>query len=163
MVVLGIDPGYAITGVAVVNDDNNGITPLYYGAILTEKNDLSKRIKIISDELVNIINKYRPDEAGIEKLFFNKNTKTGIAVAELRGAILLTLVNNNIPASHYTPLQVKKSVVGYGSADKVQIQQTVKLLLGLKEIPKPDDVADAIAVAICHINSAKFNRLAGVE
>ncbi len=159
MVVLGIDPGYAITGVAVIEEKKDQIMPLFYGAITTEKMEFTKRIKLISDKLIDIIKQYKPEEAGIEKLFFNKNSKTAISVAELRGAVLLTLINYNIKVFNYTPLQVKKSVVGYGGADKIQIQQTIKLLFNLREIPKPDDVADAMAIALCHINSSKFNRL----
>ncbi len=159
MIILGIDPGYAITGIAVLKEEKGNITPLYYDAIITEKINFEERIKIISLKLEKIIDKYLPEEAGIEKLYFNKNSKTAISVAEVRGAIILTLIKKGVKIFHYTPLQVKKSVVGYGGADKYQMQNIVKLLLNLEEIPEPDDVADAIAVGICHINSSKFNKI----
>ncbi len=159
MIIIGIDPGIAITGYAILDFKRNEIIPINYGVIVTEKKPLSERINEIHNELNNIIKKYKPDEAGIEKIYFNKNTKTAIDVSEVRGAILLTLIQNNINVSDYTPLQVKQSIVGYGRATKNQIQNMVKIMLNLKEIPTPDDAADAIAIGICHINSMKLNSI----
>ena len=107
----------------------------------------------INAQLINLINMFKPDAVAIEELFFNKNIKTAIAVAQARGAILLTCAQNNVPTFEYTPLQVKQAVVGYGRADKNQVQQMTKILLNLKAVPKPDDTADALAIAICHAHS----------
>lgn len=159
MKIIGIDPGIAITGYAILEIKNNKILPLKYGTIKTEKKALSERIKEINTKLQRIISKYKPKQAGVEKIYFNKNTKTAIDVSEVRGSIILTLMKNRISVFDYTPLQVKQSIVGYGKATKYQIQQMIKILLNLKEKPSPDDVADALAVGICHINSMNFNSI----
>ena len=156
MRVLGIDPGLATTGFALL--ENNAL--LEYGVILTPaKQELPKRLEQIASELNILINKYKPHTAGIEELFFNTNVKTAIAVAQARGVILYVLAKNNIPMASYTPPEVKIAVCGYGKADKSQVQTMVKRLLGLAAIPKPDDAADALAIAICHSTAYKLKSL----
>lgn len=158
--VLGIDPGTATTGWAILCEKDGKMEPLAYGHIATspEKSD-EERIFEISRDLKNIIKKYQPEEAAVEDLFFFKNKKTVITVAQARGAILLTLCQNNVRVASYTPLQVKQAITGYGRADKKQMQEMTKSILNLKKLPKPDDTADAIAIAVCHINSRKINNL----
>ncbi len=156
MIIIGIDPGYAITGWAVLDISDNKINPVDYGALETSKKEFHVRITEICSGLEKIIKKYKPEEAAIEKIYFSKNVKTAIDVAQVRGAIIITLCKKNIKIFDYTPLQVKQAVAGYGRAEKSQVQSMVKMLLNLDTIPKPDDVADAMAIGICHINSAKF-------
>lgn len=158
--ILGIDPGTATTGWAILSEKDGQITPLVYGHISTspEKSD-DERILEISEDLEKIIKKYRPEEAAVEDLFFFKNQKTVITVAQSRGAVLLTLRQNNVRVASYTPLQVKQAITGYGRADKKQMQEMTKSILNLEKLPKPDDTADAIAIAVCHINSRKINNL----
>ena len=156
--VLGIDPGTATTGWAIIEVRNNKAKPLDFGFISTKKNKPDEeRLLEISLDLKKIIKKHQPHEAAIEKIFFFKNQKTVIEVAQSRGAILLTLQQKNVKVASYTPLQVKQALTGYGKAEKKQVQIMVKNILSLKSLPKPDDVADAIAIAICHINSRNFN------
>lgn len=151
MIILGVDPGTAITGYGIINVEGNKIHPLNYGCIYTEtKNSSEIRLRIIFEKLTAIIEKYQPDEMAVEELFFNKNVRTALSVGQARGVILLAGAQKNIPVNEYTPLQVKQSVVGYGRAHKQQVQQMVKVFLNLQEIPKPDDAADALAIAICH-------------
>lgn len=158
--VLGIDPGTATTGWAVLEEIDGEIDPIAYGHISTSpKQTTAKRIKEVSDDLEDIIKKYRPQEGAIEDIFFFKNVKTAVKVSQSRGAMLLTLENNKLGIFEYTPLQVKQAITGYGRADKKQIQLMVKNILNLKKIPKPDDTADAIAVAICHLQSRKLINL----
>jgi crossover junction endodeoxyribonuclease RuvC len=158
--VLGIDPGTATTGWSILEEKTGGITPVAFGHISTSpKTEDLQRLLEISKDLQKIIKKYRPDEAAIEKLFFFKNQKTIIEVGQARGAVLLTLAQNKVRIASYTPLQVKQAMTGYGKAEKRQVQEMAKNILRLKSIPKPDDVADAIAVALCHLNSRKFNNL----
>jgi len=160
MKVLGIDPGTATTGWAVLEEIRGAVKPLDYGHISTSpKNSVSDRLKEVADNLEEIIKKYKPDESAIEDIFFFKNQKTIIKVSQSRGAMLLTLEKKNVKVFSYTPLQVKQALTGYGRADKKQIQLMVKSILKLKSIPKPDDTADAIAIALCHINSRKVNAL----
>lgn len=155
--VLGIDPGTASTGWGIVETSGREYKIKKYGVIRTSQYlTLAERLNLIYDELTDILKKERPDEAAVEELFFFKNVKTAIAVGHARGVILLACQKANIPTYEYTPLQVKQALVGYGRADKNQIQQMLKTVLHLKEIPKPDDAADAIAVAITHINSSKI-------
>ena len=155
MKVLGIDPGYAIVGTGVVEQVNNKFRMLYYGAILTEAHTpFNERLEKIYDDADALIKNYRPDAVAMEKLFFNTNQKTAIDVAQARGVLILAACKNNVPVFEYTPLQVKMSVVGYGRAEKKQVQEMTKVLLGLDKIPKPDDAADALAMAICHCHSA---------
>lgn len=157
MIILGIDPGIAIVGYGIIECKGNNYKAIDYGCITTDSKLLfPDRLKIVYDELNLIIDKYKPTDLAIEELFFNKNAKTAIKVGQARGVEVLAAVNKNLGIYEYTPLQIKQAVVGYGRAEKHQIQEMVKFLLSLKEIPKPDDVADALAVAICHGSSLKF-------
>ena len=156
MIILGIDPGLAIVGWGVVQRVN-GMTfaPVAYGAINTPAHtEIGIRLEMIYKNMNHLIEKYRPDEIAIEELFFTNNRTTGIAVAEARGVILLTAAQHSIPVAEYTPLQVKQAVVGYGLAEKRQVIDMVTRLLHLPAPPKPDDTADAIAVALCHGQSS---------
>ncbi|MGN0163691.1 MAG: crossover junction endodeoxyribonuclease RuvC [Candidatus Ornithomonoglobus sp.] len=160
MIIIGVDPGYAIVGIGVLEYKGNKFRPLEYGAITTPAGmSTVDRLKKIYDEMTLLINKYNPDAVAIEELFFNSNQKTAINVAQARGVILVAVRNKNVPIYEYTPLQVKQSVTGYGRADKKQIQNMVKLLLNLNVIPKPDDAADGLALAICHAHSNKMNNM----
>ena len=158
MKILGIDPGYGIVGYGIIESDGYNLKVIDYGVITTPKEDtLPVRLNIIADCLTQIINSYKPDQIAIEELFYFKNQKTIIPVAEARGVIVHIcgkLCENNV--FEYTPLQVKQALTGIGRAEKYQIQYMVKTLLGLEKIPKPDDAADALAIAITHsqINSA---------
>lgn len=157
MIVLGIDPGIAIVGYGIIDYIGNKFKVLDYGVIRT-KSDLSypERLELIFNELNQIISSYNIDEIAVEELFFCKNVKTAIDVAHARGVIVLCGQLNKKPIYEYTPLQVKQGVSGYGKADKRQVQEMVKLLLNLKTIPKPDDAADALAIAISHCHTSKI-------
>lgn len=158
MIILGIDPGYAIVGVGIIEYNGNKFKTIAYDAITTHaKTATSLRLKTIYDDINFCIDKFRPDAIAIEELFFNNNAKTAIAVAQARGVLVVSAANRGIPIYEYTPLQIKQSVAGYGRADKQQVQHMVKALLGLNTIPKPDDAADALAVAICHANASTMN------
>ena len=148
MNIIGIDPGYAITGWAVLTQINNEVRALDYGVFDIPKKSFYERMREICSGVEKIIKKYNPLEAAIEKLYFNKNAKTAIDVAQIRGALACTLNNKNIKIFDYTPLQVKQAIAGYGRAEKSQEQNMVKILLGLKEIPRPDEAADALAVRL---------------
>lgn len=149
--ILGIDPGYAIIGYGILDYDGYKYKPVNFGAITTDADmKFSKRLKIIFDDMNTVLELYKPEAMSIEKLFFNTNQKTGIDVAQARGVIILTAENHDIPIFEYTPLQVKQSVVGYGRAEKKQVMEMTKRILGLTAVPKPDDTADALALAICH-------------
>lgn len=151
MRILGIDPGYAIVGYGVLDYDNVRFKVVNYGAITTlPETPFETRLNEIFDDMNTILEKFSPDCLSIEKLYFNTNTTTAIDVAEARGVILLAAARKNIPIFEYTPLQVKVAVTGYGRAEKHQIQEMTKTILNLKRIPKPDDTADALAIAICH-------------
>lgn len=151
MIILGIDPGLAIVGYGIIQFVGNRYKVLDYGAITTDANiDFPDRLKIIYDELNLLIDKYKPEDLAVEELFFNKNVKTALKVGQARGVEILCAKNKGLNIYEYTPLQIKQAIVGYGRAEKRQIQEMVKVLLNLDEIPKPDDVADALAVAICH-------------
>lgn len=164
MIIIGIDPGYAIVGVGVVEYKGNKFRPIEYTAITTPAGmNTVDRLKKIYDEMTMLIDKHKPDSMAIEELFFNSNQKTAINVAQARGVILVAAANKGVPVREYTPLQVKQSVTGYGRADKKQIQEMVKLILHLNVIPKPDDAADALALAICHAHSNKMNNLLGLN
>ncbi|NTU67100.1 MAG: crossover junction endodeoxyribonuclease RuvC [Candidatus Moranbacteria bacterium] len=160
MRVLGIDPGTATTGWAVIEESSGKIQALAYGHISTEKDRRDEdRLLEISNDIAQIIEKYHPQEAAVESLFFFKNQKTVIQVAQARGTVLLTLERNNVKVSSYTPLQVKQAITGYGKAEKAQVQLMTKNILGLKSVPKPDDTADALAIAVCHIHSRKLSSI----
>lgn len=164
MIIIGIDPGYAIVGIGVVEYKGNKFRPIEYTAITTPAGmNTVDRLKKIYDEMAMLIDKHKPDAMAIEELFFNSNQKTAINVAQARGVILVAAANKGVPVREYTPLQVKQSVTGYGRADKNQIQEMVKLILHLNVIPKPDDAADALALAICHAHSNKMNNLLGLN
>ncbi len=151
MIILGIDPGYAIIGYGVVKYENYKFTPLEYGAVTTPaKIDFSERLEMIFAGISSIIEKHKPDAMSIEKLFFNTNTTTAIDVAQARGVIMLAARLKKLPAYEYTPLQVKQSVTGYGRAQKAQVMEMTRQMLSLKSVPKPDDTADALALAVCH-------------
>ena len=164
MLILGIDPGYAIIGYGVVRFENYKFTPIEYGAVTTPaKMDFPKRLAMIYDGIESILKKYPIDAVAIEKLYFNTNTTTAIDVAQARGAILLSIQKNAVPIYEYTPLQVKQSVTGYGRAEKKQVMEMTRQFLGLSAVPKPDDTADALALAICHGYSARFSNILGQE
>ncbi|SHJ87888.1 crossover junction endodeoxyribonuclease RuvC [Tepidibacter formicigenes] len=160
MIVLGIDPGIAILGYGIVEYKGNKFRVIDYGSVQTSsKLSTLQRLERIYKGVDTLIKQYNVDEIGIEELFFNKNVKTAITVAQARGVAMLACAHNNIKTYEYTPLQVKQGVVGYGRAEKFQVQSMVKSLLNLDKIPKPDDVADALAVAICHCHSNKFEKM----
>ncbi len=161
MRVLGIDPGYAILGYGIIDVNGSRLTPVVYGAVTTESTmDMPDRLKHLYTRLMEIIAEFEPDVSSIEELFFNTNAKTAILVGQARGAAILACINSGVEVFEYTPLQIKQALVGYGRAEKEQVQYMVKTLLNLKEAPKPDDVADAVAAAICHCNSAaSMNRI----
>lgn len=165
MVVIGIDPGTATTGYGLISEKDNGdLQVIKYGAILTPAGaPMEQRLKLLFTELNTIILLHRPDCGAVEKLFFQRNVTTAISVGQARGVVLLALAEHGIPAAEYSPLEIKQAVVGYGSAEKKQVQAMVKALLGLKSIPHPDDAADALAIAICHIHTSRFSRLVGAE
>ena len=155
LVILGIDPGYAIVGWGVIEYSGSRFRTLGYGSIQTPAGlPIVDRLAMIYRGMNEIIEKYKPDGMAVEELFFNTNTTTAIAVAEARGIILLSARLCGVEIGEYTPLQVKQAVVGYGRAEKKQVISMVTSLLGLKEPPKPDDTADALAVAVCHAHSA---------
>lgn len=155
--ILGIDPGYAIVGFGVVDYDGRNFTPVEYGAVLTEAHTpFTKRLNDIHTDIEFISEKFRPDCMAIEKLFFTTNQKTAIDVAQSRGVTVLSAAIRGIPVYEYTPLQVKSAVVGYGKAEKQQVMEMTKNLLGLAYIPRPDDAADALAIAICHGHTIRW-------
>ena len=155
MIILGIDPGFAIVGWGVIESVRGNIRPIAFGAITTPAHtNIEERLYMISKDIETIIEKYQPDEMAIEELFFNTNITTGIAVAEARGVILCTAHRLGVKISEYTPLQVKQAVVGYGKAEKKQVIAMVTSILKLPKPPKPDDAADAVAIAICHAHSS---------
>ena len=165
MRILGIDPGFAILGYGVVELKGNHFDVCGYGAITTETGmEMSDRLKHLYCSLMEIIDEYKPDVASIEELFFNKNTKTALLVGQARGVIIVACANSGLEIHEYTPLQIKQALVGYGRAEKQQVQHMVKTILNLAATPKPDDTADALAAAICHGHSASFqNRYKGLK
>lgn len=155
MRILGIDPGVATVGFGVIETQGGRQQMIQYGAITTPAGQpLAARLVQIAQDMETLINRFRPDEMSIEELFFSKNITTGIAVAHGRGVILCTAERLGVPIFEYTPMQVKQAVAGYGLADKKQVMDMTKRLLKLKAVPKPDDAADALAIAICHARSA---------
>jgi crossover junction endodeoxyribonuclease RuvC len=161
MLVIGIDPGTETTGFGIISENDAGdLKVVKFGVIKTSKEKSpAQRLQKIYTELSEILLLNSPVSGAVEKLFFQRNVSTAIAVGQARGVILLALGNSNIEVEEYTPNEVKQSVTGYGSADKKQVQEMVKILLGMNEIPKPDDAADALAVAICHIRHAKLRSM----
>lgn len=155
MIILGIDPGVATIGFGVIQADRQKNILRRYGVITTPPGiPLSRRLLQISDDMEELIHAFRPDEMAVEELFFTKNITTGIAVAHGRGVILLAAEKLGVPVFEYTPMQVKQAVAGYGGADKRQVMLMTQRLLNMKVIPRPDDAADALAIAICHARSA---------
>ena len=155
MRIIGIDPGYAIVGFGVLDYDKTRFSVVDFGSITTAaETPFELRIKTIYDDMCEVLDTYKPQEMGIEKLFFNTNQKTGIDVAQARGVILLAAIERGIKINEYTPLQVKQAVVGYGRAEKRQVQELTRSILGLSKVPKPDDTADALALAITHGHSS---------
>ncbi|MBQ8398309.1 MAG: crossover junction endodeoxyribonuclease RuvC [Clostridia bacterium] len=155
MIILGIDPGIAIVGWGVIEYSGNKFRTLGYGSIQTPKTDTtSRRLADIYAALGEIIDRYHPEQIAVEELFWNTNVTTGIRVAEARGVILLCAEQKGLRMQEYTPMQVKQAVVGYGKAEKKQVIAMVTMLLGLSKPPKPDDTADALAIAVCHAHSA---------
>lgn len=151
MVIFGIDPGYAIVGCGVVRYERGNFSLIGYGAVTTDKDmPFNKRLKKIYDDLSELLLRFKPDAVSMERLYFNTNQKTAIDVAQARGVAVLAVENAGIPLYEYTPLQVKQSIVGYGRAEKIQVQNMTKMFLKLDRIPKPDDAADALALAVCH-------------
>lgn len=163
MIILGVDPGYATLGYGIIKQLGNRFQAVTYG-VFTTAPDLEphQRLCKIFDSLQDLIAEFQPGAMAVEELFFNKNVNTAIQVGQARGVILLAGAKAGLPIFEYTPLQVKQAVVGYGVATKMQVRQMVKILLNLSELPKPDDAADALAVAICYANSAAvLKRLGG--
>ncbi|MDF2925112.1 MAG: Holliday junction resolvase [Paenibacillaceae bacterium] len=166
MRILGIDPGIAIVGFGFIDKAGSKITPVQYGSIQTEAGtEPALRLKQVYDSAVQLIDKYQPEAMAVEKLFFNRNVTTAFSVAQARGVLILAAVQKGLQIGEYTPLQVKQAVVGYGNAEKKQVQEMVRIFLKLQTVPKPDDVADALAVAICHAHSCtltqKINEVSG--
>jgi crossover junction endodeoxyribonuclease RuvC len=162
MRVLGIDPGIAIVGFGFIDKEGSRLIPVQYGSIQTEAHtDPGLRLKQVYDSMIALIDKYKPDTIAIEKLFFNRNVTTAFAVGQARGVIMLAAVQRGLTIGEYTPLQVKQAVVGYGQAEKHQVQEMVRMFLKLSVVPKPDDVADALAVAICHAHSFTLQKQLG--
>lgn len=160
MIILGIDPGTAIVGFGIIKKYKNQVSLIDYGCITTaSRQPLPARLEDIYLDLTRLIKKYKPSSVAIEEIYFFKNLKTAIEVSHARGVAVLVAQLNKVFCCGYTPLQVKQAVCGYGRADKKQVQQMVKSLLKLKKIPKPDDAADALAVALCHSQSEKCKRL----
>jgi len=157
MVIMGIDPGFAITGYGIVKYEGNKFSVIDYGAVTTAASMiLPQRLLELNSNLKELIKRHKPDAFAIEELFFNKNIKTALTVGHGRGVAILAAAESGIEVFEYTPLQVKQAVVGYGRAEKSQMQQMVKAILNLPAVPKPDDVADALAIAICHGHSYKM-------
>lgn len=161
MLVIGIDPGTATTGYGLVEEQEDGsLMAVAYGAIQTVPNvSMPERLLQLYQELSQIILLHRPDSGAVEKLFFHRNVTTALSVGQARGVVLLAMAHTGLAVGEYTPLEVKQAIVGYGGAEKIQVQEMVRALLGLPDIPRPDDVADALAVAICHIHSARMKNL----
>lgn len=164
MRILGIDPGIAIVGFGFVDKIGNKVIPVQYGCIQTDSATASEiRLLQVFEAAEELLDRYKPDAMAIEKLFFNRNVTNAFSVGQARGVVILAAAKRGIPIGEYTPMQVKQAVVGYGNAEKRQVQEMVRLLLKLKAIPKPDDVADALAVALCHAHSSGLHdKLNGV-
>lgn len=160
MRIIGIDPGIAIVGFGIVDKAADRLKPVQYGSIETPAHmDPGLRLKMVYDAVVGLIEKYKPEHIAVEKLFFNRNVTTAFSVGQARGVIILAGVQHGLTVAEYTPMQVKQAIVGYGGAEKHQVQEMVRMFLNLRDIPKPDDVADALAVAVCHGHSSTMNSL----
>ncbi len=162
MRVLGVDPGTATTGYGVVEETGEGLRALAYGAVTTPAGQpLARRLQVIHRELIRLAREWSPDAAAMEELYFSVNVRTAMSVGQARGVALLALADAGLAVAEYSPLVVKQALTGYGGADKRQMQEMVRMLLGLPEVPRPDDAADALAVAICHLHSARMRALEG--
>lgn len=160
MLIVGIDPGTATTGYGLVRETDNGLEVVDFGVVVTPAGERPEiRLLQLYEALSKIMLLHRPQSGAVEKLFFQRNVSTAIAVGQARGVAMLVMAQNSVPVSEYTPLEVKQAVTGYGKADKNQVQQMVKALLELEDIPRPDDAADALAIAICHLHSIKYSSL----
>lgn len=160
LIIIGIDPGIAIVGFGIIEQKGSQLIPIQYGSIQTKAGVATPtRLKQVYEAMVELLEKYQPDVMGIEKLFFNRNVTTAFTVGQARGVIILAAEQAGIPIHEYTPLQIKQAVTGYGKAEKKQIQEMVRMLLSLQKNPKPDDVADALGVAITHAHSAQMTGL----
>ena len=160
MRILGLDPGLAILGFGIIDEEGNKLKLVDYGIINSEPDiTFPERLKLLYDDLDFLINRYKPDIVAVEELFYNRNATTAIKVAQARGIQVLCCQQHDLPLYEFTPLQVKQTITGYGRADKRQVQETVKTILKFNDIPKPDDAADAVAVALCHIFGSKFKYL----
>jgi crossover junction endodeoxyribonuclease RuvC len=161
MLTIGIDPGTATTGYGLVQDQEDGsLSVVDYGVILTAPDTpMPDRLHELFKQIKQIILLHHPDNGAVEKLFFQRNVTTALSVGQARGVVLLAFAEAGLPVFEYTPLEVKQAVAGYGGADKNQVQQMVRALLGLREIPRPDDAADALAIAICQLHSAHWRTL----
>lgn len=154
MRILGIDPGIAIVGFGFIDKQGSKVTPVQYGCIQTEAHTPDEeRLLHVYEAMVQLIDKYKPEAVAFEKLFFNRNVTTAMSVSQARGVLVLAAVQKGLPIAEYTPMQVKQAIVGYGKAEKRQVQEMTRMFLKLQAIPKPDDVADALAVAVCHAHS----------
>jgi crossover junction endodeoxyribonuclease RuvC len=163
MITLGIDPGTAITGYGIIKEGQDGcLAVLDYGVIRTSPHSShANRLVQLYQQIKQLILLHQPEMGAVEKLFFERNVRTALNVGQARGVALLAMAESNLQIGEYTPLEVKQAVAGYGGADKNQVQQMVRTILGLADVPHPDDAADALAVAICHIHSAKMHKLLG--
>ena len=160
MLVLGIDPGTAITGYGLVHELDDGLSLVECGIVTTPSSQrLPERLQTIYRDLSAVIRKWQPEAAAVEELFFSRNVRTALSVGQARGVALLALVDAGLPIYEYKPLEIKQAVAGYGGADKQQVQEMVRMLLNLDRVPQPDDAADAVAVAVCHIHSARMAAL----
>jgi crossover junction endodeoxyribonuclease RuvC len=160
VLVLGIDPGTAITGYGLVREDEEGLTLVDYGVITTAAgNPLPERLQAIYQGLADVACKHQPQQAAVEELFFSRNVRTALSVGHARGVTLLALADAGLDIHEYKPLEIKQAITGYGGAGKQQVQEMVRLLLNLDHVPEPDDAADAVAVAVCHIHSARMTAL----
>ncbi len=161
MITIGIDPGTAITGYGIIKEDQEGcLNVLDFGIIRTNsESSPADRLVFLHEEIKQLILLHRPDMGAVEKLFFERNVRTALQVGQARGVVLLAMAESHLQIGEYTPMEVKQAVAGYGGADKSQVQQMVRTILGLESVPRPDDAADALAVAICHIHSAKMRQL----
>lgn len=158
MRILGIDPGIAIVGFGFIDKIGSKLTPVQYGSIQTEAHTPDEeRLLHVYEGMLQLIDRYKPDAVAFEKLFFNRNVTTAMSVSQARGVLILASVQRGLPLAEYTPMQVKQAIVGYGKAEKKQVQEMVRMFLKLSAVPKPDDVADALAVAVCHAHSYTLN------
>ena len=165
MIILGLDPGLATMGYGIIEKQkNDNVTAVDYGVVLTPENEsLPVRLAMLEEGINKILLKYKPEEIAVEELFFSKNVTTGIPVAHARGVMLLTCIKYCGRLYEYTPNQIKQSLTGYGKADKVQMMHVVTSILRLDKIPRPDDAADALAVAVCHAHTSRFGKLYGIR